>query len=249
MEHEKITYPDALRYLARKYNIEIVEKEETPEERQIKNERESLLAVNQFACQYFVDTLHTAEGKAIGQSYYVERGFREDTISKFQLGYAREDRNAFTRTAIDKSYKIDYLVKTGLTIQHESHTYDRFHGRVIFPIHGLTGQILGFAGRILKTDEKTAKYLNSPESEIYHKSDILYGLFFARQAILKSDKCFLVEGYTDVISLHQSGIENVVASSGTSLTINQIRLIKRFTHNITILYDGDEAGIKASLRV
>ncbi len=248
MEHEKITYPDALHYLARKYNIEIVEKEETPEERQIKNERESLLAVNQFACQYFVDTLHTSEGKAIGQSYYVERGFREDIIAKFQLGYAREDRNAFTRTAVDKSYKIDYLVKTGLTIQHENHSYDRFHGRVIFPIHGLTGQILGFAGRILKTDEKTAKYLNSPESEIYHKSDILYGLFFARQAILKSDKCFLVEGYTDVISLHQSGIENVVASSGTSLTINQIRLIKRFTHNITILYDGDEAGIKASLR-
>jgi DNA primase len=248
MEHEKITYPDALHYLARKYNIEIVEKEETPEERQIKNERESLLAVNQYACQYFMDTLHTTEGKAIGQSYYVERCFREDTIAKFQLGYAREDRNAFTRTAVDKGYKMDFLVKTGLTIQHENNTYDRFHGRVIFPIHGLTGQILGFAGRILKTDEKTAKYLNSPESEIYHKSDILYGLFFARQAILKSDKCFLVEGYTDVISLHQSGIENVVASSGTSLTLNQIRLIKRFTHNITILYDGDEAGIKASLR-
>jgi DNA primase len=248
MEHEKITYPEALHYLARKYNIEIVEKEETPEERQIKNERESLLAVNQYACQYFMDTLRTTEGKAIGLSYCVERGFREDTIAKFQLGYAREDRNAFTRTAVDKSYKLDYLVKTGLTIQHENNTYDRFHGRVIFPIHGLTGQILGFAGRVLKTDEKTAKYLNSPESEIYHKSDILYGLFFARQAILKSDKCFLVEGYTDVISLHQSGIENVVASSGTSLTINQIRLIKRFTHNITILYDGDEAGIKASLR-
>jgi DNA primase len=248
MEHEKITYPDALHYLARKYNIEIIEKEETPEERQIKNERESLLAINLYACQYFIDTLHTVEGKAIGLSYFAERGFREDTLAKFQLGYAREDRNAFTRTAIEKSYKLDYLVKTGLTIQHENNTYDRFHGRVIFPIHGLTGQILGFAGRILKTDEKTAKYLNSPESEIYHKSDILYGLFQARQPILKSDKCFLVEGYTDVISLHQSGIENVVASSGTSLTINQIRLIKRFTHNITILYDGDEAGIKASLR-
>jgi DNA primase len=248
MEHEKITYPEALHYLARKYNIEIIEKEETPEERQIKNERESLLAINQYASQYFIDTLHTTEGKAIGHSYFAERGFREDTILKFQLGYAREDRNAFTRTAIDKSYKLDYLVKTGLTIQHENNNYDRFHGRVIFPIHGLTGQILGFAGRILKTDEKAAKYLNSPESEIYHKSDILYGLFFARQSILKSDKCFLVEGYTDVISLHQSGIENVVASSGTSLTINQIRLIKRFTHNITILYDGDEAGIKASLR-
>jgi DNA primase len=248
MEHEKITYPDALHYLARKYNIEIIEKEETPEERQIKNDRESLLAINQYACQYFTDTLHTAEGRAIGLSYFVERGFREDTLAKFQLGYAREDRNAFSRTATDKGYKLEYLVKTGLTIQHENNTYDRFHGRVIFPIHGLTGQILGFAGRILKTDEKTAKYLNSPESEIYHKSDILYGLFLARQPILKNDKCFLVEGYTDVISLHQSGIENVVASSGTSLTINQIRLIKRFTHNVTILYDGDEAGIKASLR-
>jgi DNA primase len=248
MEHEKITYPDALHYLARKYNIEIIEKEETPEERQLKNERESLLAVNQFACQYFMDTLHTSEGKAIGLSYYVERGFREDTITKFQLGYAREDRNAFTRTAVDKAYKIDYLIKTGLTLQHENNTYDRFHGRVIFPIHGLTGQILGFAGRILKKDDKTAKYLNSPESEVYHKSDILYGLFFARQSILKNDKCYLVEGYTDVISLHQAGIENVVASSGTSLTTNQIRLIKRFTHNITVLYDGDEAGIKASLR-
>jgi len=248
MEHEKITYPEALHYLAKKYNIEIVEKEESPQEKQLKNDRESLLAVNQFACKYFVDTLHTAEGKAVGLSYFAERGFREDIIAKFQLGYSREEKNAFTRTAVDKSYKLDYLVRTGLTLQRDNFTYDRFHNRVIFPIHGLTGQILGFAGRIMKSDEKSAKYINSPESDIYHKSDILYGLYFSRQAILKSDKCFLVEGYTDVISMNQAGIENVVASSGTSLTTNQIRLIKRFTHNITILYDGDEAGIKASLR-
>jgi DNA primase len=248
MEHEKITYPEALHYLARKYNIEIVEKEESAQEIQQKNERESLLAVNQFACQYFMDVLHSVEGRAIGMSYFIERGFREDTIRKFQLGYAREEKNAFTRTAEDKGFKTDYLVKTGLTLQRDNYSYDRFHARVMFPIHGLTGQILGFGGRIMKSDEKSAKYINSPESEVYHKSDILYGLYFARQAILKNDKCYLVEGYTDVISMHQAGVENVVSSSGTSLTINQIRLIKRFSHNITMLYDGDEAGIKASLR-
>jgi DNA primase len=248
MENEKLSYPEALQYLAKKYNIEIVEKEESVEERQLKNERESLLSVNQFACQYFIETLRSAEGKAIGLSYFIERGFREDTIHKFQLGYAREEKNAFTRTATDKAYKLEYLIKTGLIIQRDNFTYDRFHGRVMFPIHGLTGQILGFGGRIMKADEKAAKYINSPESETYHKSDILYGLYFARQAILKNDKCYLVEGYTDVISMYQAGIENVVASSGTSLTQNQIRLIKRFTHNITVLYDGDDAGIKASLR-
>lgn len=248
MENEKLTYPEALRYLAKKYSIEIVEKEETAQEIQLKNERESLLSVNQFACQYFTDTLHTPEGKSIGLSYFIERGIREDTIKKFQLGYSRQEKDAFTRTALDKGYKSDYLVKTGLTIERENYKVDRFHGRVMFPIHGLTGQILGFGGRIMKSDEKIAKYINSPESDIYHKSDILYGLYFARQAILKNDKCYLVEGYTDVISMHQSGIENVVASSGTSLTQNQIRLIKRFTHNITVLYDGDDAGIKASLR-
>lgn len=248
MENEKLTYPEALKYLAKKYNIEIVEKEETAQELQARNERESLLAINQFACQYFMDNLQTQEGRSIGLSYFTERGFREDTIRKFQLGYAREEREAFTRTAIDKAYKLEYLVKTGLSIQRDNSAFDRFHGRVMFPIHGLTGQVLGFGGRIMKSDDKTAKYINSPESEIYHKSDILYGLYFARQSILKNDKCYLVEGYTDVISMHQSGIENVVASSGTSLTQNQIRLIKRFTHNITVLYDGDEAGIKASLR-
>ncbi len=248
MENEKLTYPEALKYLAKKYNIEIIEKEETARELQIKNERESLLALNEFACQYFVDTLQSQEGKAIGLSYFIERGFREDIIRKFQLGYSREEKNSFTRTAIAKSYKLEYLEKTGLSISRENSTIDRFHGRVMFPIHGLTGQVLGFGGRIMKSDGKIAKYINSPESDIYHKSDILYGLFFARQAILKNDKCYLVEGYTDVISMHQAGIENVVASSGTSLTQNQIRLIKRFTHNITVLYDGDEAGIKASLR-
>jgi DNA primase len=248
MEHEKITYPEALHYLAKKYNIEIVEKEESAQDRQLKNERESLLSVNEFAAQYFMETLQTIEGKAIGLGYYIERGFREDIIKKFMLGYARDDRNAFTRTALDKSYKLEYLVKTGLTLQGENYTYDRFHGRIMFPIHGLSGQILGFGGRILKSDDKSAKYINSPESDVYHKSDVLYGLFFARQAILRNDKCYLVEGYTDVISMHQAGIENVVSSSGTSLTIPQIRLIKRFTHNITILYDGDDAGIKASLR-
>jgi DNA primase len=248
MENDKLTYPEALRYLAKKYNIEIVEKEETVQELQIKNERESLLALNQFACKHFADTLYTLEGRTIGLSYFIERGFREDIIRKFQLGYSREEKNVFTRTAIDKSYKIEYLVKTGLTIQKDNFTIDRFHGRVMFPIHGLTGQVLGFGGRIMKSDEKAAKYINSPESDIYHKSDILYGLYYARQAILKNDKCYLVEGYTDVISMHQAGIENVVASSGTSLTQNQIRLVKRFSHNITILYDGDEAGIKASLR-
>lgn len=248
MENEKLSYPEALQYLAKKYNIEILEKEETPQEIQIKNERESLLALNQFACQYFIETLHSTEGKTIGFSYLTERGFREDTIIKFQLGYSREEKNAFVKKALDKAYKLDYLIKTGLTIQSGDYSYDRFHGRVIFPIHGLTGQILGFAGRIMKTENKIAKYINSPESDVYHKSDILYGLYFARGSILKNDKCYLVEGYTDVISMHQAGIENVVASSGTSLTLNQIRLLKRFTHNITMIFDGDEAGIKASIR-
>jgi DNA primase len=248
MENDKLTYPEALKYLAKKYNIEIIEKEESVEEIQLKNERESLLAINEFACRYFTETLHSPEGKAIGLSYFTERGFREDTIRKFQLGYSRDERNAFTRRALDEAFKLEFLVKTGLSIEKDNRSYDRFHGRVMFPIHGLTGQVLGFGGRVMKTDEKTAKYINSPESEIYHKSDILYGLYYARQSILKSDKCYLVEGYTDVISMHQAGIENVVASSGTSLTQNQIRLIKRFTHNITVLYDGDEAGIKASLR-
>ncbi len=249
MEHEKLSYPEALKFLAKKYNIDVVEKELSAEEIQQQNERDSLLTVCTFANNYFQQNLTgTDEGKAIGLSYFHERGFRDDIIEKFQLGYAREKRDAFTKTALDKGYKIDYLVKTGLTIKKENYTFDRFHGRVIFPIHSLSGQVLGFGGRVLKQEEKTAKYLNSPESEIYHKSNILYGLFFSRQAIIKHDKCFMVEGYTDVLSMHQAGIENTVASSGTALAVEQIRLIKRFTKNITVIYDGDEAGIKASIR-
>ena len=249
MEHEKLSYPEALRYLAKKYNIEITEKEESPEEIREKNERESLLALTDFAARQFREWLkNREEGKAIGLSYLKERGLRETVIEKFQLGYSLESRDAFTRVAIEKGYKEEYLVKSGLTIDKGNYKFDRFSGRVIFPIHSISGQVTGFGGRILKKDDKAAKYLNSPESEIYHKSQLLYGLFFAKNSIIKNDKCYLVEGYTDVISLHQAGIENVVASSGTALTSEQVRLIKRFTKNITVLYDGDEAGIKASLR-
>jgi DNA primase len=249
MEHEKLTYPEALRYLARKYNIEIVENEQTPEEIKDKNERESLLAVSDFACRQFTEWLKKRdEGKVIGLSYLKERGFREAQIDKFQLGYSLESRDALTKVALENGFKKEYLVKTGLSIDKNNYIFDRFAGRVIFPIHSISGQVIGFGGRILKKDDKSAKYLNSPESEIYHKSRVLYGLFHARNSIIKADKCFLVEGYTDVISLHQAGIENVVASSGTALTADQVRLVKRFTKNITVLYDGDEAGIKASLR-
>ncbi len=249
MEVEKLSYPDALRFLAKKYNIEITEKEVTPEEIEQKNERESMLEVSNYAQKQFSEWLWKRdEGKAIGMSYFKERGFREQTIEKFQLGYSLEARDAFTKTALEKGYKLDYLTKTGLSIDKNNYRFDRFAGRVMFPIHSLSGQILGFGGRILKKDEKTAKYLNSPESEIYHKSHILYGLYYAKQEINKADKCFIVEGYTDVISMHQAGITNVVSSSGTALTVEQIRLIKRFTKNITVLYDGDPAGIKASLR-
>lgn len=249
MEHERLSYPEALKYLAKKYNIEIVEKELTSEDVKERNERESLLAATDFARNQFTEWLWKRdEGKAIGLAYFKERGFRESTIEKFQLGYSLEARDAFTNLALEKGYKLEYLVKTGLSIEKNNYRFDRFSGRVIFPIHSLSGQVVGFGGRVLKKDEKTAKYLNSPESEIYHKSHLLYGLYYARQAIIKHDSCFLVEGYTDVISLHQAGIENVVASSGTALSAEQIRLIKRFTKNITVLYDGDEAGIKASLR-
>lgn len=249
MEHEKLSYPEALKFLARKYNIEIFEKEETDEDRQQKDDRESMLALNLYAQKYFSENLtSTEEGKAIGLAYFYERGFRDNLIEKFQLGYSREQKDVFTKTALHKGFKLDYLEKTGLTIRKDDYSFDRFHGRVMFPIHGLSGQILGFGGRILKSDEKTAKYINSPESEIYHKSNVLYGIYFARQSIIKNDKCYLVEGYTDVISMHHAGVENVAASSGTSLTSEQIRLIKRFTKNVTVLYDGDEAGIKASLR-
>jgi DNA primase len=249
MEHEHLTYPEALKYLAKKYHIEVVEKELTQEELEKQNERESLLVVSSYATRQFTENLfHTDEGISIGLTYFKERGFRQDTLKKFEVGYSFEKRDAFSKKALEDGYKQDFLVKTGLSVQHEDRIFDRFSGRVMFPIHSLSGQVLGFGGRVLKTDVKTAKYLNSPESEIYHKSRILYGIFQARKSITQEDRCYLVEGYTDVMSLHEANVENVVASSGTSLTQEQVRLIKRFTQNITILYDGDAAGIKASLR-
>ncbi len=249
MEHEHLGYPEALKYLAKKYNIEVVEKELTAEEIQQQNERDSLLIATKYANTYFQEKLHkNNDGRAIGLSYFKERGFRDETIKKFELGYSLDVKDAFTTAAKENGYKIDFLEKTGLTIVNENGKFDRFRGRVMFPIHGLSGNVIGFGGRILKKDVKAAKYLNSPESDIYHKSKVLYGMYFAKKAITQLDKCYLVEGYTDVISMHQSGIENVVASSGTSLTVDQIRLIKRFTPNVTIIYDGDAAGIKASLR-
>jgi len=249
MEHEHFSYPEALRYLAKKYFIEIEEERETPEQQQALSEKESLINVTAFAQQYFSKTLlETDEGKAIGLSYFKERGFDENPIEKFQLGYSPEAWDGLTKAALENGYKIEYLVNTGLTISKDNHYYDRFRERVMFPIHNLSGRVIGFGGRTLSTDKTKPKYVNSPESEIYHKSNVLYGIFFAKSSIIAHDNCFLVEGYTDVISLHQSGIENVVASSGTSLTTEQIKLIRRYTPNITILYDGDEAGIKASFR-
>ena len=250
MENERLSYPEALRFLAAKYHIDVVEREMTPEEGARQNERESMMVLSQFASKNFQENLfQTEEGVAIGLSYFKERGFRQDTLKKFEVGYCMDKWDAFTQTAINAGYDKMYLIKTGLSIENENNMlFDRFRGRVIFPIHSLSGQILGFGGRILKKDAKTAKYLNSPESEIYHKSRILYGIYHARRAIGQFEKCYLVEGYTDVMSLHEAGVENVVASSGTSLTREQVRLIKRFTPNVTILYDGDEAGIKASMR-
>jgi len=249
MEHENLSYPDALRYLAKKYNIPIEEKEQTPEDRQKSDRRESLLVVSAYAARTFHDNLlNTREGTAIGLSYFKERGFRDDIIKKFELGFCLESRDAFTKKAQKDGYKEEFLVETGLTVRSEHGLFDRFWGRVIFPIHSLSGKVIAFGGRILKSETKAAKYVNSPESEIYHKSKILYGIFQAKNSIVKKDNCFLVEGYTDVLSMFQAGIENVVASSGTSLTVEQIQLIKRFTPNITVLYDGDPAGIKASLR-
>ncbi|MCF8345662.1 MAG: DNA primase [Bacteroidales bacterium] len=248
MEHEKLSYPEALQYLARKYNIPIEETELTPEDIQQRNERESMLAVTQYAQKFFTEQLYSAEGKAVGLSYLRQRGFRDDIIEKFHLGYSPEERKALTNQAIKAGYKKEFLVKTGLTIEKEDYVFDRFAGRIIFPIHGISGNVIGFGGRTLHSDKNIAKYLNSPESDIYHKSRVLYGLYQAKKSIVNSNRCFLVEGYTDVIALHQAGIENVVSSSGTALTPEQIRLIKRFTENITILYDGDEAGLKASFR-
>ncbi len=250
MEAEHMSYPEALRWLADKYNIEVKEdKKRTPEEIQSASERENLAVINEFAKNHFKRNLfETEEGKAIGLSYFLERGFRKDIIEKFDLGYCLDQSNAFTEAAIAKGYKLEYLVKTGLTKTKDGRAFDFFRGRVMFPIHSIAGKVLGFGGRTLKSDKKIAKYFNSPESELYNKSKILYGLYFAKNAIIKYDNCYLVEGYTDVISMHQSGVENVVASSGTSLTEGQINLIKRYSDNVTILYDGDAAGIKASFR-
>ena len=251
MKHEQLSYYEALKYLAKKYNIEIQEREFTDEQKQAYNERESLFILNDYARDYFFNTLHNhIEGKSVGLSYFKERGFREDIIEKFQLGYSLEQRDAFSQEALRNGYKEDYLVKTGLAIksEHNNQLIDRFRGRVMFPVHTLSGKVIAFGGRILKKAENTGKYVNSPESEIYHKGNELYGIFFAKQAITKADCCYLVEGYTDVISMHQAGIENVVASSGTALTNGQIRLIHRFTDNVTVIYDGDAAGIKAALR-
>ena len=249
MEHEHFTYPEALRYLAKKYNIEIEETEQSDEEKQQINEKESMFLVSEFARKYFEDILHqTDEGRSIGLSYFKERGFTTDTIKKFHLGYSPDIWDAFSKEALGKGYQLEYLEKTGLTIVKEEKVFDRFKGRVMFPIQSMSGRVLGFGGRILTNDKKAAKYLNSPESDIYHKSRVLYGIYHAKQAIAKEDNCFLVEGYTDVIQMHQAGIENVVASSGTALTPDQIRLINRLTKNITVLFDGDAAGLRASIR-
>ena len=250
MEHEHFTYPEAIRFLANKYNIEIEETETSQEDKIEANEKESMYLVSEFAKTYFQETLlNSEEGKAIGLTYFKERGFTNETIAKFGLGYSPETWDAFTKEALSKGYQLEFLEKVGLTITREDGKhFDRFKGRVMFPIQSLSGRNLGFGGRILTNDKKAAKYLNSPESEIYHKSKVLYGIFHAKQAIAKQNNCYLVEGYTDVIQLHQAGIENVVASSGTALTPDQIRLINRLTKNITVLFDGDAAGLRASIR-
>ncbi|KAF2518113.1 DNA primase [Flavobacterium salilacus subsp. salilacus] len=250
MEHEHFSYPEAIRYLANKYNIEIEETEQTDQDKEQANEKESMYLVSEFAQKYFHNTmLNTDEGQAVGYSYFKERGFTGDTIKKFGLGYSPEVWDAFTKEALGKGYKQEFLDKTGLTIIKEDGRHiDRFRGRVMFPIQSMSGRVLGFGGRILGNDKKAAKYLNSPESDIYHKSKVLYGIYHAKQAIAKQDNCYLVEGYTDVIQMHQAGIENVVASSGTALTPDQIRLINRLTKNITVLFDGDAAGLRASIR-
>lgn len=256
MEHEHFTYPEAIKYLAKKYNIEIEETERTDEQKQEANERESMYLVSEYAQEYFSNVLWESElGKAIGLSYFKERGFTDETIKKFNLGYCLDQWDGFTIAALEKGYQLNYLDKTGLTIVKEdvsnpnnSKKFDRFKARVMFPIHSMSGRVLGFGGRILTNDKKAAKYLNSPESDIYHKSKVLYGIYYAKQAIAKEDNCLLVEGYTDVIQMHQRGLENVVASSGTALTPEQIRLINRLTKNITVLFDGDAAGLRASLR-
>lgn len=249
MEHEQLSYMEALRWLAAKYNIIIEEKELTESEKQEQTIRESMLIVTNYAESFFTYQLwHTDEGKSVGMSYFRHRGLDDKTIEKFGLGYCPEAWDGFTKNALEKGYKKEFLIKTGLTIDSEKGLFDRFRARVMFPIRDLAGKIIAFGGRIMTNDKKSAKYLNSPESEIYHKSRTLYGIYFAKRSIVQNDRCFLVEGYLDVISFHQKGIENTVASSGTSLTVEQIRLMRRLTSNVTIIYDGDAAGIKASLR-
>jgi len=249
MEHEKYSYVEALRWLAQKYNVEIEEKEVSAEVKQQQLLADSLYIINNFAREYFTKTLlETEEGQNIGLSYFEERGFTKETIQKFQLGYCSNERDAFARTALEKGYNLDYLQKTGLVTIRNEQPADNYRGRVIFPIHNQSGKVLGFGARILVKNDRAPKYINSPENEIYVKSKVLYGTYFARHAIDRLNECLLVEGYTDVISLHQAGIENVVASSGTSLTVDQLRLVKKYTNNLTILYDGDSAGVKAALR-
>ena len=261
MEHENLPYYEALKYLANKFHIEVTETERTPEEQERHDDRESMMVLNEFAKNYFIRNMtETEEGRAIGYKYFKERGFNEETIKTYELGYSLSDRKAFTEFALKSGYQLKYLISTsngqtnsgtGLTIKHDDgYTFDRFSGRVMFPIHSITGKVIGFGGRVLdaRTKGVNVKYMNSPQSEIYDKSRSLYGIYQAKASIVKNDKCFLVEGYTDVLSMHQSGIENVVASNGTALTIEQIRLIKKFTNNITVLYDGDDAGIHAALR-
>ncbi len=249
MDHEQISFVDAIRTLGKKFHIHIEEKEMTSEELSQQNDRESMLVLTGFAAGYFSKRLHESdEGKSVGLGYFRRRGFRDDVIKNFGLGYSPESKDAFTREALHQGYKLEFLEKTGLSVVRDDYRADRFRGRVIFPIHSLAGKVIGFGGRILRSDAKAAKYLNSPESEIYHKSQILYGIYQAKQEIVRQERCYLVEGYTDVLSFHQAGVSNVVASSGTALTLNQIRLIARFAPNITIIFDGDTAGIKAALR-
>ncbi|MEO2056953.1 MAG: DNA primase, partial [Flavobacteriaceae bacterium] len=249
MEHEHFTYPEAIKYLAKKYNIEVEETQKTSEQKLEDSERESMYLITEFAKEYYRDNLvKSEEGKSIGISYFKEREFSNEVIDKFELGYSFNKSNRFSEEALKKGYKLNFLEKTGLTIVKDDKSIDRFKGRVMFPILSMSGRVLGFGGRTLKSSKNTAKYINSPESLIYHKSKVLYGIFQAKQSIVKEDNCFLVEGYTDVIKLHQKGIINVVASSGTALTENQIRLVSRLTKNITVLFDGDNAGSRAALR-
>lgn len=249
MEHERMTYPEALRWLAKRYNIEIEETEQTDEERQKQTERESLFLVLEFAKNWFKEQLFDTEiGQSVGLGYFKERGFRQETLKTFETGFSPEAFDALTQAAIKKGFKKDFLIKSGLTIERNGKLIDRFRGRIMFPIHSMSGRVLGFGGRILNSSFKTAKYINSPENKVYHKSKILYGIYQAKQSIVKEDQCILVEGYTDVMAFHQAGINNVVASSGTALTVEQIQLIKRLTKNILVIFDGDRAGINAALR-